>query len=71
MFMWGGGYIGLGGFDFFGEPGLFKTPGLIQIIGLKPAFRVGNPTPKLRNSDFEATSRQGLNKVKKQAVFRI
>jgi hypothetical protein len=58
---WGGKVVGLGGFDFFCEPGLFKTPGsLIQIIGLITCLSRGNRTPKLRNSDFEASWSQGL-----------
>ena len=61
MFMWGGGCDWVG-CDFFCVPGLFKTPGTQkQIAGLITHYFGGNRTPKLGNSDFETTSKQGIS----------
>ena len=58
----GGGYD-WGGCDFFDEAGLFKTPASSKkIAGLITHYFEGNRTPKLGNSDFETTSKQGLNR---------
>ena len=55
-----GGAIGSGAI-FFGVPGLFKMPGTPKkIAGLITHYFGGNRTPKLGNSDFETTSKQGL-----------
>jgi hypothetical protein len=49
------------GCDFFCVPGLFKMLGTQkQIAGLITHYFGGNRTPKLGNSDFETTSKQGL-----------
>jgi len=49
------------GCDFFCVPGLFKMPGTPKkIAGLITHYFGGNRTPKLGNSDFETTSKQGL-----------
>ena len=56
----GGGYD-WGGCNFFDEPSLFKMPGSSKkIAGLITSFFGGNRTPKLGNSDFETTIKQGL-----------
>ncbi len=55
------GGVGLGRVWFFFVPGLFKMPGTPKkIAGLITHYFGGNRTPKLGNSDFETTSKQGL-----------
>ncbi len=57
----GGGTIGSGAI-FFCEAGVFKTPASPKkIAGLITSFFGGNRTPKLQNSDFETTIKQGLS----------
>jgi hypothetical protein len=54
----GGDWVGC---DFFCVPGLFKMLSTQkQIAGLITHYFGGNCTPKLGNSDFETTSKQGL-----------
>ncbi len=61
MFMWGGGND-WGGCDFFDETSLLKMPGSSKkIAGLITHYFGGNRTPKLENSDFETTIKQGLS----------